>query len=108
MFYMEWNPFPIISLVLDIKINASGSFSLIKLRSLMAWGRFRAVNIMYLSFPEKAPWAEQTVALRCKVFTIKSQIGSGVSHTTLKYFERLKLSIKVSIIKERIASPRKE
>lgn len=39
---------------------------------------------------------------------MKSQIGSGWSHTTLKYFERLKLSMKVSIINERIARPSKE
>ena len=59
-------------------------------------------------FPENAPCAWQTVALRFNSCTIKSQIGFGLSHTTLKYLERLKLSIKVSIINERIASPRNE
>ena len=97
-----------ISLVLEMRINAEGSSSLIKLRSRTACGRFSAVKMTYLSFPENAPCAWQTVALRFNSCTIKSQIGFGLSHTTLKYLERLKLSIKVSIINERIASPRNE
>ena len=39
---------------------------------------------------------------------MKLQIGSGSSHTTLKYLDRLKFSIKVSTIKERIVSPSNE
>ena len=93
-----------ISLVLEMRINAEGSSSLIKLRSRTACGRFSAVKMTYLSFPENAPCAWQTVALRFNSCTIKSQIGFGLSHTTLKYLERLKLSIKVSIINERIAA----
>lgn len=66
------------------------------------------MKIIYFSFPVNAPWASTTVALRFSSFTMKSQIGCGSSHTTLKYFERLKLSMKLSIMKERTASPRKE
>ena len=53
-----------ISLVLEMRINAEGSSSLIKLRSRTACGRFSAVKMTYLSFPENAPCAWQTVALR--------------------------------------------
>ena len=39
---------------------------------------------------------------------IKSQMGSGFVQTTLKYFDRFRLSMTPSIIKERTARPRKE
>ena len=54
------------------------------------------------------PEASTIVALLIKSCVMKSQMGSGWLHTTLKYFERLKLSIKLSIIKERIDNPSKE
>ncbi len=50
---MEWNPFPMISLVLEIRRNASGAFSLIKFLSLTASIRLSAVKMIYLSSPEE-------------------------------------------------------
>ncbi len=105
---MEWNPFPMISLVLEINKNASGEFSLMKLRSRTASIRLKTVRIRYLSSPENAPWARTTVALRCRSSLMNLQIGSGSAQTTLKYLDRFRLSINPSIIKERRNSPRKE
>ena len=70
--YTVWNPFPMISLVLEIKINASGVFSRIKFRRSIAWCLFIAVRTMYLSFPEKAPFAWIIEALRCNSCLMKS------------------------------------
>ena len=70
--------------------------------------RFITVKIMYLSSPLNAPFAWTMVALLCISSLMKSQIGCGFLQTTLKYFERFKLSINPSIMKERSARPRKE
>lgn len=97
-----------ISLVFVIRMKAVGSFSLMKFRSCVACGRLSAVNIIYLSSPENAPCASTIVALRFKSFLMNSRIGPGLVHTILKYFDRLKLSIKLSIMKERTAKPIQE
>lgn len=47
-----WKPFPMISLVFEIRMKASLSFSRIKLRSRTACTRLRAVKMIYLSLPE--------------------------------------------------------
>src|SRR5699024_7600615 len=47
-----WNPVPMSSLVLEMRMNACGSFCRIKFRSRTACTRFRAVKMMYLSLPE--------------------------------------------------------
>ena len=70
--------------------------------------RFSAVKMIYLSSPLNAPFASTIVAPRWISSLIKSQIGCGLEHTTLKYLDRFRLSINPSIIKERSASPRKE
>lgn len=105
---MLWNPFPMISLVLEIKMNADGSSFLMKFLRRTACWRLSAVKIIDFCAPENAPCASQMVAPRCSSWTMKSQIGPGLLHTTLKYFERFKLSIKLSTRKERIASPKQE
>ena len=81
---------------------------MIKLRSLTASAGLNTVSIIYLSSPEKAPCARTMVALRCSFSLMKSQIGFGLEQTTLKYFERFKLSIKLSMRVDLIISPRKE
>ncbi len=46
--YSLLKPFPMISLVLEIRMNASGSFFRMNWRSITACGRFIAVRMMYL------------------------------------------------------------
>lgn len=94
--------------MLDIKINAVGSSSLIKLRSFTASVLFITVKIICLSFPVKAPTPSQVVALRCSSFVIKSQMGFGFVHTTLKYLHKLMLSITLSINKDEIPNHNNE
>lgn len=57
LFYTLWKPFPMISLVFEIRMKASLSFSRIKLRRWTACIRFKAVRMIYLSLPEYAPFA---------------------------------------------------
>ena len=73
---MEWNPFPMISLVLEIRRNASGAFSLIKFLSLTASIRLSAVKMIYLSSPENAPWARTMVALQVILDKVADRLGT--------------------------------
>ena len=63
------------------------------LKILSRWGAFFASIIL---------------ALRLSSCVMKSQIGCGSLHTILKYFDKLRLSMKLSIMKELTTTPSKK
>lgn len=89
-------------------MNASGSCCCMKFLNRIASIRLITVKIMYLSRPVNAPLPRQVVALRCNSLVMKSQIGFGFVHTTLKYLHKLILSITLSTSKDEIPIPNTE
>ena len=88
-FQIERNPFPTISLLFTIVINACSSKECTNSRSFCAWPRVKTVVSTHFSSWVYAPWACSMVAERCSSLTIKSRTGSGLLVTTVQTFLKL-------------------